>query len=240
MHKNILSNIPQDLLNVIPQVEIKTGISVDISIISDEIKADFPLIGKSQVILDINPDQRSISILVGETEIAPHMIGHELIHLRRNIIEGCPKMFPVASNSPESIQEIFLIENDLEHFFVIREEISKFPGSEKHWISHYNTQLDRSDLSEKSVIMHWCILRTLFLEYDGNLVQRCAKRLHAFENNSLLKFANNLQIELSQAFPDKRKMIDLHSEFFPKIKDNFILGRYYTKSGNLSVEELIG
>lgn len=239
MNKSHLALVPKDLLDVISHVELKAGISVDISEITDAIKDEFPAMAKGEAILDIDPERNKISIWLSAAEVAPHVFGHEIIHLRRNIVESCPKMFPAKDSPPEMIQEIFFMENDLEHFFVIREEISAFPDAKEFWISHYKSQLRRDDLSEKSVIMHWCLLRTLFLEHDEELVMDCAKRLRSFKNQALLGFANDLQIELSQAFPNKNKMIELHLEFFPNISQHVVIGQYVAKNGTLSVELLI-
>lgn len=238
VNKSHLTLVPNDLLDVISHVELKAGISVDISEITDEIKAEFPAMAKAEAILDIDPDRNKISIWLSATKVAPHVIGHEIIHLRRNIVEACPKMFPAKNSPPEMIQEILFMENDLEHFFVIREEISAFPDAKESWISHYKSQLRRGDLSEKSVIMHWCLLRTLFLEHNEELVKDCAMRLQSFNNQVLLKFSNSLQIELSQAFPDKNKMIEIHLEFFPDISQHVVIGQYVARNGTLSAEPL--
>lgn len=239
MKKSHLAFLPKELLDVISDVELKTGISVNFSEITEELKTEFPAMAKNEAILDIDPARNKISIWLSAAEVAPHVIGHEIIHLRRNIIESCPKMFPAKANPSEMDENIFFSENDLEHFFVIREEISAFPDAKEFWISHYKSQLRRDDLSEKSVIMHWCLLRTLFLEHDEELVKDCAKRLRSFKNQELLVFANNLQIELSQAFPDKNKMIELYLEFFPNISQHVVIGQYVVKNGILSAEPLI-
>lgn len=235
---DIITKLPTELLGVLESVSEKTGITVSIKEYDENILTEMLGLSKAAAVLDIDPARESITIWVWPNLITPAQLAHEIIHLRRSIIESVPKIFPVSSANNAETQEIHLFENEIEHQFVIPEEIKWFPEAESWWIDHYEKQIEKSKINGFSLSLHWCLLRTVFANNEA-ILKACISHLKAFNNKDLLQYANDFQIYLRDARPNKMEMIGVMLDYIPKqIRPKIIIGRYIISNGKLVTEIL--
>lgn len=105
--------VPVELLQVVDNVIELTGITVTAQPYSEEFKREQPGLSRDEAMLDIDPSRSTITIWFDPLNVSAATIGHELIHLRRNIVESVPKLFPLTSSAAELHEEIYLLENEV-------------------------------------------------------------------------------------------------------------------------------
>lgn len=103
--ESVLTGIPQPLRDIPLRITDATGIVVQVRPLRQGVLAHAPGMEKSPLVLDIDADKQAITIWYGEGPLSSAMVSHELIHLRRDVIESIPKLAPGRFASP-SITEI--------------------------------------------------------------------------------------------------------------------------------------
>lgn len=77
---------------------------------------------------------------------ATRVIVHELLHIHRQVVQTVPALISNQDlRSQELIETAKRLENDLEHYYVIPQEIAFCPEGRTRWESHYDTELNRVD-----------------------------------------------------------------------------------------------
>lgn len=236
----MISQIPDELKDVLTSIKQASSIPVVIREYNNDIEEEMSGFTKASAFYDIDLEKNSITIWVCPERVSLGDLCHEIVHLRRDILESVPKLFPLASLDAETIHRVRMFESELEHQFVIPEQIKLFPESRNWWIDHYEEQLLKSQENELALCLHWCLLRTVFPNDNETIVKSCVSYLRARNKKSLLEFASGFQYFLKEAMPDKLKMIkvmlDYLSDFFPDLEQQTGIARYIAKDGKLFVE----
>ncbi|MBB4012982.1 hypothetical protein [Niveibacterium umoris] len=197
-----------------------------------------PSFATASAVLDIDHRQQSITLRVSRADLSPRIISHELIHLKRNVIESVPKFFPVASASNTDIQAIYLLENALEHLFVVPQEMAAHPEAPVHWARDYATLVDASKGSGFALCLHWVFLRLVLPDHTA-LAETCAAHLNVLQDPYLIRVAEYLRQTLQLALPDKVAMQQtLLKAVAPAIRAQIAVGRFAIRDGKLVTERL--
>ncbi|CAM3682244.1 hypothetical protein [Polaromonas hydrogenivorans] len=239
--KALLSQIPEQLLKVPYLVEEKTGISLKIQDMDELFAGSAPGFSRALAVLDINCDEQAITLWVAPgIKLAAHMISHELIHLRRNILEGVPKIFPRTNIEEAYMTESYFLENELEHLFIIPEEISLFPEAEAWWAEHYRQQIEKVRTEQVSIAHHWRTIR-IALPKQTELIQACAAIIRDYDSRPTERLANEFYHSIAGAMPNKHEMILELIDMFPReIVFTIGVGRFTCKpNGNGIGQEFI-
>lgn len=232
--EDFVKAIPDELLRVVDDVRELTGITVTAQPYSEELKREQPGLARAEALLDINPALSSITIWFDPSKVSPATIGHELIHLRRNILESVPKLFPHESNAPEIDEEIYLLENELEHLLIVPEQISLFPESERWWADHYGAVLSQVDRGSMSLMLAWSFIRNV-LPQQTELAQTCGALVQKYD---FVRPADYFREDMKVSMPNKRQMIDKLRTTFPKLNTVASIGRYAIDADKLVVHSV--
>lgn len=234
----LLAEVPECLRNIPHKVRHATGLEVKIKEQSDEFKKQNPTLAKAQATLDIDPDNDAITIWVLGDSITTGALVHELIHLRRYVLESVPKLFPMSSAEIRTGQTIHLIENDLEHLFIVPEEISICPTREDWWINEYKRVLPNARGQYMALYLHWVFLRTVLSKHT-ELAKECATYLHEFQDEKVVRCADYLRADIQSAMPDKQRMINILLQILnASFKSHIGIGWYTVAEGKLTVRQL--
>ncbi len=235
-----LDAIPPALRDVPQQIRSQTGIAVRVQEIDEPFARRNPSFASASAVLDIEHRQQSITIRVSLSALSPRIISHELIHLKRNVLESVPKFFPVASASGAEIQSIYLLENALEHLFVVPEEIAAHPEAAALWARDYATLVDNSQHNGFALCLHWVFLRLVLPAHEA-VAEACAAHLNALQDPYLIRVAEYLRRTLQEQRPDKLAMQQtLLKAIDPALRTHIAVGRFAIREGKLVAERLSG
>ncbi|MCX9158318.1 hypothetical protein OPU71_19510 [Niveibacterium sp. 24ML] len=233
-----LESIPPALRDVPQQIRSQTGIALQVQEIDESFARCNPAFANAAAVLDIDHVQQAITIRVAPAALSPRILSHELIHLKRNVVESVPKFFPIGTASDAEIQSIYLVENALEHLFVVPEEIALHPESEAHWAQDYQALVERSKHNGFALCLHWFFLR-IALPNCGAVAEACAAHLNALQDPYLIRVAEYLGRTLHAQRPDKLAMQHtLLKAIDPALRTHIAIGRFAIRDGKLVTERL--
>ncbi|MEL7896514.1 MULTISPECIES: hypothetical protein [Vreelandella] len=232
-----LEDIPEHLLNVPDRIQEATGIMPVIREFNEAFHDQNRGYAKAAALVDINPDAGEIIFWVDPERLTPHMLGHELIHLRRDILEGIPKLVPLSAAANT---EIYMLENEVEHMFVIKEEIATFPDAEQWWASHYAEIVQKAAKEQDpfTIMIHWSQLRNT-LPDQVELAKELAATMRAL-GQACIDQADYFREDMKQAMPDKGAMLNaLLDRLSKKAKEYSLIARFTTVNGSIGRERVI-
>lgn len=233
-----LPELPAKLAAIPEQVAAKTGMRVKLQEPDAALMAEFPELSRAKAVLDIDPRRNGITIWANGS-VDAHTLGHEFLHLKRDILDEVPKLLPVTHATAAQSERVMFLEGELEHLLIVPEEIRYFPEANAWWAEHYRALLARKRASLEALLLAWCFLRLVLGDHE-DLLHECAKQLQSYGNLELLRTANNYRQEMENARPDKIAMIRLLLELLPKqTSPTLLIGRYVMRNGRLDRERLI-
>lgn len=235
---SVLAGIPQHLIDVPQRIADATGVHVQLLPMCKEELAHASGLEKSPLVLDISAEKHAITIWYGTVQFNSAMIAHELIHLRRDVIESIPKLMPGSSASPSVTGEVFLLENDLEHLVVIPEEIRAFAESEQFWVDHYKQTIqsayERGD--QFALAMHWAQIRNS-LPNQIDLAKALAAHLRSY-GEDFVYYADTLREEFRVGLSSKGALHDIIARRRPTLHHEMGTGRFTIENGFLEFQPL--
>lgn len=229
--KTFLDTLPSELLQVPAKVLEITGISVSAQPYSEQFESEQPYFSRSDAVLDIDPDRSAITIWFDPASVTPSTLGHELIHLRRNIVESVPKLFPLTNCSSDIAEEILCIENELEHLLLVPEQIAAFSESEQWWTDHYSALNSRILKGNTTLMFAWSFIRNV-LPQQIELAQSYVTLLKKYD---FVKPADYLREDMRVTMPDKLDMLRKTLEGFPQLNAHSSVGRYVIEAEKLTL-----
>lgn len=230
--KDFLDKIPVDLQQVPAKVLELTGIKVTVQTFSDQFKIAEPYLSRSDAVLDIDPSCSAITIWFNPDSVTPSTLTHELIHLRRNIIESVPKLFPFTNCSSDLAEEILCIENELEHLLLVPEQIAAFSEAEKWWGDHYLALNFRIMKGNSTLMFAWSFIRNV-LPRHTELAQTYVILLQKYD---FVKQADYFREDMREAMPDKLQMLRKIFEKYPMLNNHAAVGRYVIENDRLILQ----
>ena len=132
---NLLKRDTQELV-----FEIESTIKKEIQV---EVKAS------DRDILACNVDDGFPKIILPRSAYFPDSsVIHELIHIKRFLVEKVPLLTVSEDFLNKSLEQGFLaIDNDLEHLHVIKAEVVMRPERHEYWVGVFDQSMDRIDQS---------------------------------------------------------------------------------------------
>ncbi|MFC5480462.1 hypothetical protein [Massilia suwonensis] len=234
--KRSMSALPEYLQEIPEEVRKKTGIEVEFKEPDAEFKTRNPGMAATSAGVEIDPDNNSIIIWLTPAGLEKGALIHELLHLKRNIIDSVLKIFPNSSSPVHIQQQTFFLENDFEHLFILPEEILADPEREKEWVEVYKNALEKSRDRVLSLYMHWLVLN-IALPNQTELIAECKSLLHGFPPYDVFGAAESLRNQVQSSMPDKHKMLNVLSSILrPELRSHMLIGRYVSANGRLTAE----
>lgn len=135
MKSEFFQKVPSISINLIKEIEIKTGFEIDVRINSNN----------NHMTCFYNLNETVITAPCLEYFIrTPGAFFHEVLHLYRNIVQNEPRLFlhekeEDSDNAKEFDQEILNFDNHIEHFSIIPLELSIFPERKEYWFKKWMT-----------------------------------------------------------------------------------------------------
>lgn len=215
-----LTGIPDHLLAVLDEIEVVTGIRPSIREMDDELREGLPGMREAAAVADIHPAARSITIWVDLEQLASHVLAHEIMHLRRDVLESVPKVMSHVNHAGDC-----MFESELEHLFIIPEEIQEFPEAEEWWRMKFREVIDGTE----DVVTLFCTypLVCITLPNHPDLAADCLTRLEKLGAGRHRETVVGHCEALMEALPDKHKVLEVWwNRWRPKVREQFFVGRY--------------
>lgn len=133
MKAEFLQKSPSITIDLIKEIEIKTGFEIDVRISSNS----------NHMACYYNPNEAVIKVPNLEYFIStPGAFFHEVLHLYRNIVQDQPRLYlhqkeEDRDNWESFDKEVLNFDNHIEHFSIIPRELSIFPERTEYWIKKW-------------------------------------------------------------------------------------------------------
>lgn len=161
-----LSQLPHKIRSLVDEIEQYVGYEISVKI--DESRED---------ILACEVDEQGIVILIPNEGYFPDgAVLHELLHIRRFCLDKVPRIV-LCENfkhwTPTLETSITKLDNNLEHFVIIPQELNLIPKRINHWKSRMNKNLencrssnDIKDDQERRALIYWILTKHVLLENE--------------------------------------------------------------------------
>lgn len=160
MDENLCKQLPLPTQKNVREIERQIGAELLLVPLPADVQTD---IGGNLPALICERRNGRVTVEIGlpqSGEICIESVTHEVIHARRNIVERVPRL---AINGKSLQGTPLMIENDLEHMFVVPEEIAFYKNRVQYWesdlsraLTSITNQLDKSEYPEfaKARLIH--------------------------------------------------------------------------------------
>ncbi len=137
MDYRLLSLLPIELRQTVERIEGEIGSAIAVGPLPDATRR---AIGNVPALaIDQGDRALTVALLLPAGDLPPaHMIGHEIIHARRAIVDRAPILLD-GKQPPRRV--VMAINNDAEHLHVIPLEIDLFPEAHAFWASDFQRML---------------------------------------------------------------------------------------------------
>ena len=123
------------------------------------------------------------TILTPEGKFPDSSVLHELLHIRRFKVDGVPQLVVCDSfdfGDPNFETSVTKLDNNLEHLFIVPEEISLRPDRIKYWEDRIINAIRTQENSGLDVNIHGCdaIVNWVFASHvfvDGSVIEKATK-----------------------------------------------------------------
>ncbi|WP_104963060.1 hypothetical protein [Pseudomonas sp. XWY-1] len=195
---------------------------------------------------EIDGDQQKVVLWCDPLTATASVIGHELLHLRRDICESQIKLMPTRFCDPAMSNIAYQLENEMEHIFIIPEEIKLFSDAEDRWAKDYadviNRIMSREEPDKTEMVMAWMQIRNS-LPNHTDLAKKLGPHIYA---------QGEMWAQESQSFNDVAKeakdqnskksllswMMEAIHTWHPDHKDTVGYGRWKITGAGLSFEPM--
>lgn len=231
-----LENIPNNILEIPCEVRKSTGLVVKFREISPDDQSEHTK-HLPPALLEIDGRDNSITIAVQREIVQPSNLAHELIHIRRYILESACMLWPNERATPYDIGFIQHFDNSLEHLFVVAEEVKACDGSWDWWSSHYDVLIDETQGNWLGLTMHLLFLKVVIPE-NSKLQEKCLNFLEQTSINNNVNESVKICEAALIALPSKKKLIDAIFHLLPlPLKSNVTFARYDVKNRKINIVE---
>lgn len=227
---SLLDSIPADLLAVPAAVRALTGIDVVARPFAKELKAEHPHFADAEALIDIDPGARAITIFFDPERISASILAHELIHLRRDLLESVPKLAAAPGLPQEGRTDVWAVENEIEHLLIVPEQIAAFPEAEQWWTSVYASLRERIRGPGYTLLFAWSFIRNVLPRQDA--LARAYVEL--VNKHDFARQANNFRGDIGDAMPDKLRILQTYLDWNPAMRSQCVIGRYVVERGVLT------
>ncbi|UBM27822.1 hypothetical protein K8374_25280 (plasmid) [Pseudomonas sp. p1(2021b)] len=160
--REVWERLPISLRSIPKLIHDSTGIELEVMHKADCLD---PLVNidMATAAFEIDGHQQRVMLWCDPLTATESVIGHELLHLRRDICEGQIKLMPTRFCDPAMSNMAYQLENEMEHIFIIPEEISLFSDAEDRWAKDYadviNRIMNREKPDKTEMVLAWMQIR---------------------------------------------------------------------------------
>lgn len=237
--ESVLSGLPQHLRDIPARVEAATGIAVQVLPYGDEPPARSIGNPKMRAMLDIDANTQSVTIWCTPGEVTSLMIGHQLIALRRYVLESVPRFVAVRNSGPKTKADLQAMENELELLFLIPEEVKAFAGAMDFWVGEFYKMIPVAQgmKSDFYLAMMWAQVRTSLP--TQSLLADTIERLLKSIGDTSVALAHDIRHMYRLALPDKAALLaDMTTAMTPDFMSQFSTACFIVKDGALKSQQV--
>lgn len=234
---SVLEGLPPHLREIPNLVEQATGISVQVLPNRNQPPAQMPNVGNRvmPLMLDINANTQSIIIWCAPFAFSSLQLGHQLIALRRYVLESVPRFTPAKGTAPETRATILAMENELELLFLIPEEAATFPDAVQYWNDEFKAMIPialETNNTYYLAMMFAQIRMSLFGQTD--LLDMIESHLQRFGDKTMA-LARDIWMMYSIALPNKGFLLaDMTTGMSPELLSQVNAASFIIKDGVLA------
>jgi hypothetical protein len=169
------------------------------------------------------------------TELTRAALIHEIQHLYRNVVQGIEALELRNPNRPDGCRLARILDNDIEHLFIIPIEFAHTRESRQYWEAKYDGALKAvvTDLESqkqdqclapalrRDLLRHWLLVCRVFPNWSGRSALESA-----LKKANIWRDAQNLLVAIEHVFPDKVLCIQKLLKFGQLSVDHFRLVQY--------------
>ena len=233
MDKKYLDRLREDTRNDVESIENLTGLEIIVEIDSSRVNesADVP----DTMACDV--DEYTAKLIIPSQEgFSDPSVVHELLHIRRLLVDGVPRIV-ICDNcddwSPQQETGLAKLDNQIEHLIIVPEELQTRPTRKSYWRSAMNRALLRLESGElpdhdviQLVLIDWVFLH-LVLD-DSDLIDRAGNIIRQLD---LAERAADY-LETARSFLDsKEKLVRATFHYLGLAVDGVCLQTLVTGSG---------
>lgn len=237
--ESVLSGLPQHLRDIPARVEAATGIAVQVLPYGDEPPARSIGNPKMRAMLDINANTQSVTIWCTPGEVTSLMIGHQLIALRRYVLESVPRFVAVRNSDPKTKADLQSMENELELLFLIPEEVKAFAGAMDFWVGEFYEMIPVAQgmKSDFYLAIMWAQVRTSLP--TQSLLADTIERLLKSIGDASVALAEDIRHMYRLALPDKAALLaDMTTAMTPDFMSKLSTACFIVKDGVLKSQHV--
>lgn len=232
---SVLSGLPQHLRDIPTQIEAATGIGVQVRPYSTDAPAMPVGSANMPAMLDINANTQSVTIWCTPGELTALLLGHQLIALRRYVLESVPRFVPSRSATPEIKADLLAMENELELLFLIPEEAKTFPDAIDFWVGEFRKMIPiaKGMKSDFYLAMMWAQVRTSLPSQPAIAVE--IERLLRRKGEESVTLADDIRMMYTLALPSKAALLtDMTTAMTPEFMAQFSAACFIVQDGVLA------
>jgi hypothetical protein len=234
---SVLEGLPPHLREIPDLVAQATGISVQVLSNRTQPPTLIPNVGNRvmPLMLDINANTQSITIWCAPFAFSSLQLGHQLIALRRYVLESVPRFTPAKGADPETRASIIAMENELELLFLIQEEANTFPDAVRYWNEEFKAMIPIALETNNAfylAMMFAQIRVSLFGQSD--LLDMIEPHLHRFGDKTVA-LAEDIWLMYTLALPNKGFLLaDMTTAMSPELLSQVNAASFIIKDGVLA------
>lgn len=189
--------------------------------------------------------QMAVTIIYQGNFPATHHLAHEVMHAFIKVAQEA--VWISSFETPETANWAAVLDNDIEHFYVVPAELQMFPAAITYWENLYETMLnDLSTVINKeshtpvdrwrlrdTLLRHWAIASETIPQSDCP-----AKLLSALERTGLSRQALQLRADVRAAFPDKMKLCAVFANHFGLDRKRYLLSQFQVRQRKMGHWEI--
>ncbi|MCP3930768.1 MAG: hypothetical protein GY705_16900 [Bacteroidetes bacterium] len=216
MEKEYLTLIDSNNRTLVQEIEKHIGSPISVHI--DNSRENY---------LACDIDKSGAKILIPNKNYFPNdSVYHELLHLRRLSIEKAPRILVCDDYdrwTPQLESGMVSLDNDIEHFVIVPDELKKYPGRDSYWKNKVRYVLENyenlgliKDDQERRVLINWAFANYVV---SGNNIIEAANL--AVQKMKIEKQAHEFLSQISDVIASKEALVQV---FFKYLSIPFEVG----------------
>jgi hypothetical protein len=152
MQAEYLNRLGRMVHSFVEEIEARIGFEITVKV--DTAEGRIPPAKQRSMRCEI--DEYKAEILLASSRYFPDAsVFHELLHIRRFLVDGVPKLAVCEDNElwdPQLDNAILHLDNNLEHLVIVPIELREFPDRRGYWEERFEARISRlssGDLSER-------------------------------------------------------------------------------------------
>jgi hypothetical protein len=133
MQPEYLERLPDDLQQLVLDTEQAIGFAIEVVVAPERAKRRAGEIDPMACEVELGFARMLVS---APEQFRPSSAFHELLHVRRFLVEGAPKLVDCsdyADWTPAIGTALTMHDNSFEHLIIVPQELQRFPGNREHW-----------------------------------------------------------------------------------------------------------